>query len=102
MQTGAAGTDLEIKHEEHDGLGAFFLPGGASGRLAELTYRSSRHVAVIEHTGVSSALAGQGVGKRLVEAAVAWARGAGKKFVVRCPFARTVFDRNRALRDVLK
>jgi len=48
MQTGAAGTDLEIKHEEHDGLGVFFLPGGASGRLAELTYRSSRHIAVIE------------------------------------------------------
>ena len=88
--------------QEHDRLGVFFLPGGASGRLAELTYRSSRHIAVIEHTGVSSALAGQGVGKRLVEAAVAWARGAGKKFVVRCPFARTVFDRNPALRDVLK
>ena len=102
MQTGAAGTELEIKHEEHDRLGAFFVPGGSSGRLAELTYRWSGQVAVIEHTGVSSALAGQGVGKRLVEAAVAWARSAGKKFVVRCPFARTVFDRNPALRDVLK
>jgi predicted GNAT family acetyltransferase len=102
MQTGAAGAGLEIKHEEHDGRGAFFVPGGASGRLAELIYsRSSGQAAVIEHTEVSSALAGQGVGKRLVEAAVAWARGTGTTLVVQCPFARTVFDRNPGLRDVL-
>ena len=102
MQSGAAGAELEIHHEEHDGRGAFFVPG-ADGRLAELIYaRPSSEIAVIEHTEVSKTLGGQGVGKRLVEAAVAWARGAGKKFVVRCPFARTVFDRNPALRDVLK
>jgi predicted GNAT family acetyltransferase len=103
MQSGAGGVELEIKHEEHDGRGAFFVPGGASGRLAELVYAcSSGQAAVIEHTEVSSTLAGQGVGKRLVEAAVAWARGTGTRFVPLCPFARTVFDRNPGLRDVLK
>jgi predicted GNAT family acetyltransferase len=102
MQTGATGAPLEIKHEEHDGRGAFFVQG-TDGRLAELIYaRPSSETAVIEHTEVSDALAGQGVGKRLVEAAVAWARGTGTRFVVQCSFARTVFDRNPGLRDVLR
>jgi predicted GNAT family acetyltransferase len=101
MQTGAAGTELEIQHEEHDGRGAFFVQG-AEGRLAELIYsRAAGDRAVIEHTEVSRTLGGQGVGKRLVEAAVAWARRTGTRFVVECAFARTVFDRNPGLRDVL-
>jgi len=102
METGAAGTQLEIQQQEHDGRGAFFVEG-ADGRLAELIYaRPSSETAFIEHTEVSKALAGQGVGKRLVEAAVTWARQTGTKLVVLCPFARTVFDRNPGLRDVLK
>jgi predicted GNAT family acetyltransferase len=102
MQSGAAGAELEIQHQERDGRGAFFVQG-ADGRLAELIYaRPSSEIAVIEHTEVSKALGGQGVGKRLVEAAVTWARQTGTKLEVLCPFARTVFDRNPGLRDVLK
>ena len=102
MQTGTTGAPLEIQHEEHDGRGAFFVQG-ADSRLAELIYaRGAGETAVIEHTEVSKALAGQGVGKRLVEAAVAWARGTGTKLGVQCTFARTVFERNPGLRDVLE
>jgi hypothetical protein len=101
MQTGATGAELEIQHEERDGQGAFYVPG-PGGRLAELTYaHRSGEAAVIEHTTVSGQLAGQGVGKRLVEVAVDWARRTGTKVRVECPFARVVIDRNPSLKDVL-
>ncbi len=102
METGATGSGVEIEHEETSGGGAFFVRG-ATERLAELTYsRSSPQTAVIEHTSVSDALAGQGMGRRLVEAAVEWARRTGTSLSARCTFARSVFDRNPGLRDVLE
>ena len=102
MQTDRKGAELEILHEERDGRGAFYVQGPA-GRLAELVYaRSPDQSVVLEHTEVSSALAGQGVGKKLVEAAVAWARRTGASFVPVCTYARSVFERNPGLRDVRK
>ena len=55
----------------------------------------------IEHTEVSDALAGQGVGRKLVDAAVAWARAERVKVTPQCPFARKVIEREPAMRDVL-
>jgi len=93
---------LEISHEEVGDRGVFFVETPA-GRLATLTYsRTSPNTVVIEHTEVSNALAGQGIGRRLVEAAVAWARRTGTKFVPVCTYAKTVFDRYPGLRDVLE
>ncbi len=94
--------EIEIRHEEVGDRGAFFVETEA-GRLASLTYsRTSPHTVVIEHTDVSSALAGQGVGRRLVEAAVAWARRTGTTVVPVCTYAKTVFERDPDLRDVLR
>jgi predicted GNAT family acetyltransferase len=93
--------DVEISHEESGDRGMFYVETEA-GRLATLTYRrSSPQTVVIEHTEVSNALAGQGVGRRLVEAAVEWARRTGTKFVPECTFAKSVFERYPGLRDVL-
>lgn len=93
--------ELEILHEESDGRGAFYVETDA-GRLAQLTYRrTSPQTVVLEHTEVSNALAGQGVGRRLVEAAVEWARRTGTTFVPVCTYAKRVFERYPDLRDVL-
>jgi predicted GNAT family acetyltransferase len=69
--------------------------------LGELTYTTAGDKVILDHTDVSDALRGTGAGKRLVEAAVAWARGANRKLLPLCPFAKSVFDKNPALRDVL-
>jgi len=93
---------IEIRHEESGDRGAFFVQADA-GRLAELTYsRLSPGVAVLEHTEVSDALRGSGVGRMLVEAAVDWARRTTTRLEPRCSYAKSLFDRYPALRDVLE
>lgn len=93
--------EIQIAHEESGSRGTFYVETEA-GRVATLTYRrSSPQTVVIEHTEVSNALAGQGVGRRLVEAAVDWARRTGTRFATECAYAKAVFERNPGLRDVL-
>jgi len=95
-------SEIEIRHEEHAERGAFYVETEA-GRLAELVYaRTSPQTVVIEHTDVSDALRGRGVGRLLVEAAVAWARRTGTTFVPVCTYAKSVFERYPGLRDVLR
>jgi predicted GNAT family acetyltransferase len=92
----------DVRHEEHGDRGAFFVETDA-GRVAQLTYvRTSPQTIVIEHTEVAKALAGRGVGRMLVEAAVEWARKNGTKFVPVCTYAKSVFDRYPGLSDVLR
>jgi predicted GNAT family acetyltransferase len=92
---------LDVRHEEGGGRGAFYVEQGGT-RVAELAYsRDRRDRAIIEHTEVSDELRGQGVARKLVDAAVAWARASGMRVVPICPYARSVFDRDAALRDVL-
>jgi predicted GNAT family acetyltransferase len=99
---GTTGEDLPIRHAAHAGGGAFFVEVDGA-RLAELTYaRPSPGHAVIEHTVVSERLGGRGVGRRLVLAAVEWARADGTKLAARCSFARAMFGKDAAIRDVLE
>jgi len=56
---------------------------------------------IIDHTEVSEDFRGQDVGKILVLKAVDYARENHKKIMSLCPFAKSVFDKNAELRDVL-
>jgi len=95
-------SEIEIRHEERGERGAFYVETEA-GRLAELVYvRTSPQTVVIEHTDVSDALRGLGVGRLLVEAAVKWARRTGTRLVPVCTYAKSVFERYPGLRDVLE
>ena len=69
--------------------------------LAELSYTTAGSLVILDHTDVNDSLRGTGSGKKLVEEAVRWARGAGVKLMPLCPFAKSVFDKNPELRDVL-
>jgi predicted GNAT family acetyltransferase len=60
----------------------------ADGHEAVLTYRRRGSVIELVHTGVPDALAGRGLGGRLVAAAVAFAADEGLTVVPTCPFAR--------------
>lgn len=94
-------SELIIKREEQGHGGAFFLERDGQ-RLGELTFTwSSPKLATIDHTEVADALKGQGAGRKLLDALVAWARDTGTKVVPVCPYARAQFDKDRAIRDVL-
>lgn len=70
-------------------------------RLAEMTYTVAGSRVIIDHTDVDDRLRGQGAGKRLVRAAVEWARAENQKLMPLCPFAKSVFDKTADYSDVL-
>lgn len=97
-----SGDEITIHHAETSERGAFYVEAGGE-RLAELTYsRPSANRALLEHTAVSDRLGGRGVGKRLVLAAVEWARATGTKITPVCSYASSVFRKDPSLGDVLE
>jgi uncharacterized protein len=91
-----------VTHEPDGHRGAFVIRNG-DRRLAAMTYSmAGETVMMIDHTDVDASLRGTGAGKRLVEAAVDWARAEGRQIIPVCPFARSVFDKMPEFRDVLK
>ena len=69
--------------------------------LGELTFsRAGDALAILDHTAVSPEARGTGAGRRLVDAAVTWARETGIKLMPLCPYARSVFEKDASLADV--
>lgn len=90
-----------ISHEEHGHRGAFFIEE-AGERVAEMTYsRTSDSLVIIDHTEVAERLGGQGIGRSLLDAAVAWARETDTRIMATCPFASAQFAKDPSIRDVL-
>lgn len=56
---------------------------------------------IIDHTAVSPEFKGKNVGKQLVMEAVEYAREHHLKIMPLCPFAKSVFDKNDDIKDVL-
>jgi len=89
-----------IEHERSDHRGAFtWVEDGK--RLAEMTYTVAGTHVIIDHTQVDDSLRGKGVGRKLVQAAVEWARAEHQRLLPLCPFARSVFDKTPEYADVL-
>lgn len=90
-----------IQQKDDAKAGAFYIKEDEK-LLAEMTYHwRNDQVFVIDHTEVSEKLAGKGVGKQLVSAAVEFARTKGYKIIPVCPFAKKVFERTNDYADVL-
>ena len=84
-------------HEPGKGGGRFVLQ--RDGRsAAELVYTGAGDVVTLDHTEVDPSMRGTGAGKTLIEEAVQWARANHKRFVVRCPYAQSVFCEDADLR----
>jgi predicted GNAT family acetyltransferase len=91
-----------VEHQEQDSKGAFYVQQGGK-RIAEMTYsRTNATLIVIDHTDVDESLKGQGVGRQLLDALVAWVRATNTKVIALCPFARAQFDKDPSIRDVLR
>jgi len=56
---------------------------------------------IIDHTEVNPGKNGKGLGKKMVEQAVLFAREKNLKIIPLCPFAKSVFDKMIEFRDVL-
>lgn len=92
---------MVVAHETGSHRGAFTIEQGGR-RLAELTYALAPGGQVtLEHTVVDDELRGTGAGRKLVRAAVEWARSEGRPVLPICPFARSVIEKTPEYRDVL-
>lgn len=92
--------DETIEHDEQAQRGAFYIARD-SVRVAEMTYwRSGPEVVTIDHTLVAPELRRNGVGGRLIDAAIEWARATDTKLRATCPFVVARFAEDPATRDV--
>ena len=89
-----------IEHEKSGHRGPFVWKQGGK-RLAEMTYTVAGSRVIIDHTTVDDSLRGQGVGGKLVRAAVDWARAENARLMPLCPYAKSVFDKTPEYADVL-
>lgn len=89
-----------IEHEQTGHRGAFFVEEEGK-RVASLTYTVAGSRVILDHTDIDDALRGTGTGRKLVAAAVDWAREEEVKLMPLCPFARSVFDKTPEFGDVL-
>lgn len=93
---------MEILLKEEGSKGAAYV-GDFSNPDAAMTYSiSGDDLLIIDHTEVSDIFRGQGVGRKLLDAIVAKARTESKKILPLCPYAKSVFDKDESIGDVLK
>ena len=75
----------------------------AGKKIGYLSYAlEGKDTMLIEYVEVDPAQRGGGMGARLVEAAVVWAREQRRVIVPLCGYARSVMRRTAAYQDVLK
>jgi predicted GNAT family acetyltransferase len=90
---------MDVAHRE-DGKGGEFTIKEGSAVVAELGYSRAGEKLTIEHTRVDEKLRSRGIGRQLVDAAVAFAREKNLRVHPACAYARSVFDKNDKYEDV--
>lgn len=93
---------MEIQHVNNEKNG-FFKAVEDNKQGGMMTYVwAGTGVFIIDYTEVDLAFKGKSVGKKMVLAAVDYARNNDLKIIPLCPFAKSVFERTEEIRDVLK
>lgn len=92
---------MEIQQINGESKG-FFKAVSNEKEAGKMTYSwAGSDKFIIDHTEVNPDFNGQGVGKKMVLAAVDYARENGLKIIPLCPFAKAMFNKVQELRDVL-
>ncbi|WP_461788050.1 GNAT family N-acetyltransferase [Pedobacter sp.] len=92
---------MEITQHNEDRKGNFkAIIDGEEAGLMTYTWAGTTKF-IIDHTEVNPEFKGKGVGKQLVMKAVAYARANQLKIMPLCTFAKSVFDKNPEIADVL-
>ena len=91
---------MNIQQSENEKKGEFYYEV-AGKKLGVMPYSyAGPDKIIIDHTEVDESLKGQGVGYKLAEAAVNFAREKNIKIMPLCPFANAVFRKHSAYNDV--
>ncbi|MFC0605784.1 GNAT family N-acetyltransferase [Winogradskyella pulchriflava] len=91
---------MNINHEKAESKGRFYyLVDGVEKAHMTYTHAGANKI-IIDHTEVDESLKGQGVGYKLVETAVDYARKNNLKIMPLCPFANAVFKKRSEYNDV--
>lgn len=84
-----------IKHSDNEKGGEFYIENDQGDRLATMHYvHTGATMIIIDHTEVDDSLQGKGVGKKLLNAIVDYARSNTYKVLATCPYARAQFEKN--------
>jgi predicted GNAT family acetyltransferase len=87
----------EVRNNEAEGRYELAV----DGELAIAAYDRREGALIFTHTQVPAALEGQGVGSRLIKAALADARAQGLKIVPLCEFVAAYIERHPQEQDLL-
>lgn len=91
----------KIKQEDNGKKGRFIIYDNDEF-AGEMTYTwTSEKKFIIDHTGVEEAFGGQGLAKKLVMAGVEYARKNDLEVIPLCPYAKSRFEKDKSIRDVL-
>ena len=89
---------FEVKHGEK----SFYIGASEDQWSATMTYvYDGESRIVVEHTYVSEALNGQGVGKLLLKALADWARAENLKVTPVCSYAKAQMEKNSEYHDLI-
>lgn len=84
----------------HESKNKFYIGANEDEPIGLLNYHIEKGNLVIEHVYVTKALRGQGLGIKLVERAVIYARENNLKIISNCSYADKALTENDTYRDV--
>ncbi|MGJ7029862.1 GNAT family N-acetyltransferase [Niabella hirudinis] len=92
---------MEIIQQDDGQKGSFkaMSEGAVAGEMTYVWAGGAK--LIIDHTEVNPLFSGGGVGKQLLMQLVAFARAGNIKVLPLCPFAKSVFEKIKEIRDVL-
>lgn len=92
---------MEVKHDNLENNGIFYVEENGE-RIANLLYVFTNDSTFsIEHTVVKPGNEGKGIARKLVEAAVEFARKNNYKIIPACRYARKVLEGSDLYKDIL-
>lgn len=92
---------MQIQFESNEKKGAAFVEENGQ-RLAAMEYTmAGKDKMIIQHTEVDDSLRGQGVGRRLFDRVIEFVRENKLKVIPLCPYAKSVFQKDESVHDVL-
>ena len=91
---------MKILNKDDGSKGMFYIEKDGK-HTAIMTYVWAGKNIIIDHTEIDRIHSGKGIGRQLLEKAVNFAREKNIKIMPLCPFAKSVFDKDKDLHDVL-
>lgn len=93
---------MELKIEQGDSKGSAYLKHEGK-TAAEMTFSiASKQLIIIDHTEVNENYRGQQLGRQLLDALVQKARDEDFKIMPLCPYARSEFQKDASIQDVMR